>query len=107
MSYVDKNVALKYCANSQAMFQKNKDRFLANYSNAKNKIASYVSNNDLDGLYNYICAIKNTSLNIGSSVLNDDSDMLLDKIKKGDNIISLIEMYIETLDMVILELSRL
>lgn len=89
MKYVDKNVALRNLANSNQLFEKNKNNFLKNFNGAVDKITNLVSNNLVDELYNYISSIRNLALNVGAQVLYDDANIVLDQIKKDGNIPSL------------------
>lgn len=89
MKYVDKNVALRNLANSNQLFEKNKNNFLKNFNGAVDKITNLVSNNLVDELYNYISSIRNLALNVGAQVLYDDANIALDQIKKDGNIPSL------------------
>lgn len=89
MKYVDKNVALRNLANSNQLFEKNKNNFLKNFSDAVDKITNLVSNNDVDELYNYVSSIRNLALNVGAQVLFDDANLVLDQIKKDGKIPSL------------------
>ena len=89
MKYVDKNVALRNLANSNQLFEKNKNNFLKNFSDAVDKITNLVSNNAVDELYNYVSSIRNLALNVGAQVLFDDANLVLDQIKKDGKIPSL------------------
>ncbi len=89
MKYVDKNVALRNLANSNQLFEKNKNNFLKNFNGAVDKITNLVSNNLVDELYNYISSIRNLALNVGAQVLYDDANILLEQMKKDGNIPSL------------------
>lgn len=89
MKYVDKNVALRNLANSNQLFEKNKNNFLKNFNGAVDKITNLVSNNLVDELYNYISSIRNLALNVGAEVLFDDANIALDQIKKDGKIPSL------------------
>lgn len=89
MKYVDKNVALRNLANSNQLFEKNKNNFLKNFNGAVDKITNLVSNNLVDELYNYISSIRNLALNVGAQVLYDDANILLEQMKKDGKIPSL------------------
>lgn len=106
MNYVDKEIALKYLANSEKLFNKVKDSFLNSYKNAVEDINYLCNTNNIDELYRYIHSIKGISLNIGSMVLYEDSEAVLEKIKKEAKLPSL-EQFIYTLRNVCYELSKL
>ena len=106
MAYVDKKEALRNLSNPKD-FDVFKNMFLKKYSDAKEKVATLYSNNELDDLLNYTQAINNLSLNIGSSILKGDTDFVLDKLKRGELSPQDLEALSETLDNVILELNNL
>ncbi len=83
MSYVNKKEAVRNLSNPKD-FDVFKNMYLKKYSDAKEKIAKLYSENDLDELLNYVQAINNISLNVGSSFLKNDTDYVIEKIKKGD-----------------------
>ena len=83
MPFVDKNIAIKNLANPKD-FDIFKNRYLKVYKNSVEEIVRLYNNDDYDGLYNYISGINNISLNIGSSILYNDTNEILDKIKRGD-----------------------
>lgn len=106
MNYVDKKIALKYLANSEILFNKVKQSFLYSYQNGVEEINHFCNTNNVEELYRYIHSIKGISLNIGSMILYEDSEAVLDKIKKEGKIPSL-EQFIFTLRNVCHELSNL
>ncbi len=106
MSYVDKNTALRNLANSDKLFLKFKTNFLTRYKNGVEKITNLVAENDIDGVYNYINSIKSYALNIGSEALDNDSNLVLEEIKRNGKIPSL-EFFIETFRYVYAELERI
>ena len=83
MPFVDKNIAIKNLANPKD-FDVFKNRFLKTYKNAVERIISLKEDNNIDELYTYISNINNISLNIGSSILYNDTLEILDKIKRGE-----------------------
>lgn len=107
MGYVDKSVALKYLANSEKLFDRLKNNFLESNKNTLDDITNCVANNDVEGLHQIVHSIKGISLNLGSMPLYDDSIALLEKIKKGEISIPLLEQFIDTFRNVYNELSRL
>lgn len=104
MPFVDKNIAVKNLANPKD-FDIFKNRFLKIYKNAVEEIVRLVENNDMDSLYNYISGINNISLNIGSSILYNDTQELLDKIKRGELSPQILDDLYQTLRYVYDELS--
>lgn len=107
MKYVDKSIALKYLANSESIFNKIKDSFLVSYKDAAKDIHKMISSSKMDDLYRYIHSIKGISLNIGSTVLFEDSTAILDKIKREENILPDIDRFIFTIRNVVCELEAL
>ena len=83
MPFVDKKTALQNLANPKD-FDIFKARYLKSYKNAVENIIKLLDDNDIDDLYNYISGINNISLNIGSSILYNDTLELLEKIKRGE-----------------------
>ena len=106
MSYVDKNTALRNLANSDKLFFKFKTNFLTRYKNGVEEITNLVAENDIDGVYNYINSIKSYALNIGSEALDNDSNLVLEEIKRNGKIPSL-EVFIETFRYVYAELEKI
>ena len=104
MPFVDKNIAVKNLANPKD-FDIFKNRFLKIYKNAVEEIVRLAENNDMDSLYNYISGINNISLNIGSSILYNDTQELLDKIKRGELSPQILDDLYQTLRYVYDELS--
>lgn len=107
MSYVDKKIALQYLANSEKLFDKIKNSFLESYKNAEQDIKKLIDDNNVEELHRYIHSIKGISLNIGSMPLFDDSQAVVEKLKKEEINLPLIENFVETLKLVILDLSQL
>lgn len=107
MSYVDKRVALQYLANSEKLFDKIRLSFLKSYKNAVEEINEMLSNDNKEDLYRYIHSIKGISLNLGSMILYEDSCNVLEKIKKEEISLPLLEQFIHTLRSVYDELERL
>lgn len=107
MNYVDKNVALKYLAGNENIFNKVKNSFIASYKNALSEINKMCEDHDLEELYRYVHSIKGISLNIGSMILYDDCVDVLEKMKKEGNKIPSLEQFINTLQNVCLELEQL
>ena len=106
MPFVDKKIAVKNLANPKD-FDIFKNRFLKIYKNSVEEIVRLYNNNDFDELYNYISGINNISLNIGSSILYNDTLELLDKIKRGEySNLALDDLY-QTLRYVYDELSNI
>ena len=104
MPFVDKNIAVKNLANPKD-FDIFKNRFLKIYKGAVEEIVRLVENNDMDSLYNYISGINNISLNIGSSILYNDTLEILDKIKRGELSPQILDDLYQTLRYVYDELS--
>ena len=104
MPFVDKKIAIKNLANPKD-FDVFKNRFLKMYKNAVEEIVRLVDNNDMDDLYNFISGINNISLNIGSSILYNDTLELLDKIKRGELSPQILDDLYQTLRYVYDELS--
>ena len=104
MPFVDKNIAVKNLANPKD-FDIFKNRFLKVYKGAVEEIVRLVENNDMDSLYNYISGINNISLNVGSSILYNDTLELLDKIKRGELSPQILDDLYQTLRYVYDELS--
>ena len=104
MPFVDKNIAVKNLANPKD-FDIFKNRFLKVYKNSVEDITKLVDNNDTDELYKYISGINNISLNIGSSILYNDTLELLDKIKRGEVSPQILDDLYQTLRYVYDELS--
>ncbi|MGM9970334.1 MAG: Hpt domain-containing protein [Anaeroplasma sp.] len=107
MGYVDKKVALRYLANSELLFDKIRKSFLNNHKNTPMEIKQYINDNDISSLYNCIHSIKGVSLNVGSIPLYDDSEAVLEVLKKGELNISLINIFIDTFNNVYSELLKL
>ena len=106
MPFVDKNTAIKNLANPKD-FDIYKNRFLKVYKNAVEEIVRYYDNNDYDGLYSYISGINNISLNVGSSILFNDTEELLDKIKRGELTPQILDDLYQTIRYVYDELQAL
>ena len=106
MSYVNKKEAVRNLSNPKD-FDVFKNMSLKKHSDAKEVIAKLYSENDLDELLNYIQAINNISLNVGSAFLKNDTDYVIEKIKKGELSPSDLEALSETLDNVYTELRIL
>ena len=106
MSYVNKKEAIRNLSNPKD-FDVFKNMYLKKYSDAKEVIAKLYSENDLDELLNYIQTINNISLNVGSAFLKNDTDYVIEKIKKGELSPSDLEALSETLDNVYTELRIL
>ena len=106
MSYIDKNIALKYLANSEKIYDKIKNKFLDDYKDIVVDLEKISSTNQIEEIYRYIHSLKGVSLYIGSQVLYDDCTVFLDKIKmEGTNIPSL-EQIINTMKNVYFELEN-
>ena len=104
---MDKQIALKYLANSEAIFQKIKTSFCRNYRNAEELLLNAYNEKNYEELYRIVHSIKGISLNIGSDVLYQDaSDLCLDFKKEIYNL-QHITAFIDTLNNVIIELDRL
>ena len=106
MPFVDKNIAIKNLANPKD-FDIFKNRFLKMYKNGVEEIIRLYNNNDIDDLYTYISNINNISLNIGSSILFNDTNEILDKIKRGELTPQILEDLYQTLRYVYDELELL
>ncbi|MCR5646805.1 MAG: hypothetical protein K6F81_00810 [Acholeplasmatales bacterium] len=106
MSYVNKKEAVRNLSNPKD-FDVFKNMYLKKYSDAKEKIAKLYSDNQLDELLEYVQAINNISLSVGSAFLKKDTDYVIDKIKKGELSPTDLEALSETLDNVTMELNRL
>lgn len=107
MKYVDKSIALKYLAGNENIFNKVKNSFISSYKNAIASINQMCEEHNLDELYRYVHSIKGVSLNIGSMILYDDCNDVLEKMKKESNKIPSLEQFINTLQNVCLELEQL
>lgn len=107
MGYVDKKVALRYLANSEVLFNKIKTNFLTNNKDTVEKITECIVNNDIEELHRIIHSIKGISLNLGSMVLYEDSCLVVDKLKKEEVDLPLIERFIDTFKNVYFELSKM
>ena len=107
MGYVDKKIALQYLANSERLFDKIKTSFLNSYQNAEEDIKKLLDERNIEELHRYVHSIKGISLNIGSMTLYDDSSALVEKLKKEEINLHLIDNFIETLNYVLLELKQL
>ena len=97
MSYVNKKEAVRNLSNPKD-FDVFKNMYLKKYSDAKENVAK---------LLNYLQGINNISLNIGSAFLKNDTDYVIDKIKKGELSPNDLEALSETLDNVYSELRIL
>lgn len=106
MPFVDKNTAIKNLANPKD-FDIFKNRFLKIYKDAVSEIVRLYENNNIDELYNYISGINNISLNIGSSVLYNDTLEVLDKIKRGELAPQILDDLYQTIRYVYDELKML
>ena len=106
MSYVNKKEAIRNLSNPKD-FDVFKNMYLKKYCDAKEKIAKLYSDNQLDELLEYVQAINNISLNVGSAFLKNDTDYVIEKIKKGELSPSDLEALSETLDNVYTELRIL
>lgn len=106
MAYINKKDAVRNLSNPKD-FDVFKNMYLKKYTNAKEKIGNLYANNELEDLLNYIQAINNLALNIGSSILKGDTDFVLDKLKRGELSPQDLEALSETLDNVELELKQL
>ena len=106
MSYVNKKEAIRNLSNPKD-FDVFKNMYLKKYSDAKEKIAKLYSDNQLDELLEYVQAINNISLNVGSAFLKNDTDYVIEKIKKGELSPLDLEALSETLDNVYTELRIL
>jgi len=106
MSYVNKNTALRNLANSDKLFKKFQNNFLNRYKNGIEELTNLVAENDVNGVYDYINSIKSYALNIGSEALDNDSNIVLEEIKRNGKIPSL-EVFIETFRYVYQELERI
>jgi len=104
MPFVDKNIAIKNLANPKD-FDVFKNRFLKTYKNAVERIISLKEDNNMDELYTYISNINNISLNIGSSILYNDTLEILDKIKRGELTPQILDDLYQTIRYVYDELS--
>ncbi len=104
MPFVDKNIAIKNLANPKD-FDVFKNRFLKTYKNAVERIISLKEDNNIDELYTYISNINNISLNIGSSILYNDTLEILDKIKRGELTPQILDDLYQTIRYVYDELS--
>ncbi len=106
MSYVNKKEAVRNLSNPKD-FDVFKNMYLKKYSDAKEKIAKLYSEQELDELLNYIQGINNISLNVGSAFLKNDTDYVIEKLKKGDLTPNDLEALSETIDNVYTELRIL
>lgn len=106
MAFVDKNTAIKNLANPKD-FDIFKNRYLKVYKDAVSEIVRLFDNNDIDDLYKYISGINNISLNIGSSVLYNDTLEIMDKIKRGELTPQLLDDLYQTIRYVYDELMML
>ena len=106
MSYVNKKEAVRNLSNPKD-FDVFKNMYLKKYSDAKEKIAKLYSEQELDELLNYIQGINNIALNVGSAFLKNDTDYVIEKLKKGDLTPNDLEALSETLDNVYSELRIL
>jgi hypothetical protein len=106
MPFVDKNTAIKNLANPKD-FEIFKQRFLKTYKNGVEEIVRLYNNQEMDDLYNYISKINNISLNIGSSILYNDTLEILEKIKRGELSPQILDDLYQTLRYVYDELSNL
>ncbi len=104
MPFVDKKTALQNLANPKD-YDVFKARYLKMYKNAVERIVKFIGDNDIDDLYNYISGINNISLNIGSSILYNDSLEILDKIKRGELSPQMFDDFYQTLRYVYDELE--
>lgn len=107
MGYVDKKVALRYLANSETLFNKIKTNFINNNTDTVENITKCVVDNNVEELFRIIHSIKGISLNIGSMVLYEDANMALEKLKKEEVDLPLIERFIDTFKNVYFELSKM
>jgi hypothetical protein len=106
MSYVNKKEAVRNLSNPKD-FDVFKNMYLKKYSDAKEKIAKLYSEQELDELLNYIQGINNIALNVGSAFLKNDTDYVIEKLKKGDLTPNDLEALSETIDNVYTELRIL
>lgn len=106
MSYVNKKDALRNLSNPKD-FDVFKNMYLKKYNNAKEMVAKYYTEGLLDDLLEYIKAINNISLNVGSQILNNDTSFVIEKIKRGELSPQDLEALAETLDNVYTELRIL
>ncbi len=107
MGYVDKKIALQYLANSENLFNKIKTSFLNNNQDTIDNITKCLLENNIEELHRIIHSIKGISLNIGSMVLYEDSSAVVEKLKKEEIDLPLLERFIDTFNNVYLELSRM
>ncbi|MCR5113605.1 MAG: hypothetical protein K6A63_06690 [Acholeplasmatales bacterium] len=106
MGYVNKKDAVRNMSNPKD-FDIFKARFLKKYEKANEEINRLYENNDIDILFDYIQAINSIALNVGSQFLKNDTDFVLDKMKKGELTPSDLEALIETIQAVYNELKLL
>lgn len=106
MPFVDKNTALKNLANPKD-FDIFKNRFLKMYKDAVSDIVRLYDNKETDELYKYISGINNISLNIGSSVLYNDTLEVLEKINKEELVPQILDDLYQTIRYVYDELKML
>lgn len=104
---IDKTLALSYLAGSDKIYSKLISSFLDTYKNYKTDIINFYENKNYIELYRYIHNIKGISLNLGSQKLYSDSIFILEEFKKGEYNFSNIEKFINTLELVYFELSKL
>lgn len=81
MAYVDKKLALKYVSNEKN-FINIKNKFLLQYQNFTNELNDLIINKNYQLIYSKIHQIKGIALNIGSNILYEDSNYILDTIEK-------------------------
>ena len=106
MGYVNKKDAVRNMSNPKD-FDIFKARFLKKYEKANEEILRLFENNDIDELYEYVQAINSIALNVGSQFLKNDTDFVLEKIKKGELSPSDLEALNETVLAVYNELKNL
>ena len=89
------------------LFNKIKTSFLNNNQDTIDNITKCLLENNIEELHRIIHSIKGISLNIGSMVLYEDSSAVVEKLKKEEIDLPLLERFIDTFNNVYLELSRM
>lgn len=107
MCLIDKKVAMNYLMGNEVIFTKIKDSFLDSYHNFQDDQASFNASKNVKQAHFYIHSLKGISLNLGALKLYDDSNLVLEELKKGLWNQDLVDRFFQTLDKTYQELKEL
>lgn len=90
-SYIDKKVAMEYCANSEEMYQEMVDAYCLQGQKNLQKLSEYYEAHDWENYRIIVHAIKSTSLVIGAVALSEKAKVLENAAKEKNEEILLKE----------------